>query len=482
MESIPLTLTYDDVLLVPRFSSIRSRRDINCVTRFTRQIELAVPFISANMDTVTEAPMAIAMAEFGGIGVIHRFQPMHEQARQVARVKRYQSRTIEEPHTISPDASVGEARRLMEEMEIHGLPVVKDDNMLVGILTYRDIQLVPDEVVVSERMTPWQHLVVAPADISPQQAQRTLLERRLEKLPLVDTQGRLVGLITARDLFQDVGLNRVTRDDKGCLRVAAAVGVVDDFLDRAQVLEKAGADALVIDIAHGDSALMLSAIRDLRGRIGDVPLIAGNVATGEGTERLLDAGVDAVKVGVGPGSMCITRQVAGVGIPQLTAVLQCAEVANRHGVPIIADGGVRYSGDVAKAIGAGASSVMLGNMLAGTDESPGVVITRDGQRMKVARGMASTEAAVDRAFRSDPTRGWATWERAESDVAPEGIQAPVPYRGSVREVLQQLFAGLRSGMSYCDASGIEGMWQNARFVRQTEAGYREAGPGLTGWG
>ena len=476
MEAIPLALTYDDVLLVPRFSSVRSRREVDCTTRFTRQIVLKAPLVSANMDTVTEARMAIAMAEFGGIGVIHRFLPIEAQVVEVTKVKGHQSQVIEEPFTVPPHATIGQARQLMDHLGINGLPVTGDDKKLLGMVTRRDVQLTDDDRLVSERMTSWEHLAVAPSDVSLEQARLMLSERRLEKLPLVDGQGRLVGLITAKDLSRGLGLNLATRDEKGRLRVAAAVGVVGDFLKRAHALMDAGTDALVIDIAHGDSALMLSAISQLREQLRDVSLVAGNTATAEATKRLIDAGVDAVKVGVGPGSMCITRQVAGVGVPQFTAVLDSARVANKHGVPVIADGGIRYPGDVVKAIGAGASSVMLGNLLAGTDESPGVVILRQGQKMKVARGMASQEAAMDRTFREDPALGWARWELAESEVAPEGIQAPVRYSGTAREGVQQLLAGLRSGMSYCGASTIEQMWQSARFVRQTEAGIREAGP------
>ncbi len=476
MESIPLALTYDDVLLVPAFSTVRSRRNVDTTTRFAGQITLNTPFVSANMDTVTEARMAIAVALFGGIGVIHRFLPIDLEAAEVARVKRYRSHVIEEPYTIGPEATVKEARRLMQQAGVSGLPVVGEGKMLLGILTRRDVLLAEDSMLVSERMTPRERLVVAPQGISLEEARKLLSQRRLEKLPLVDSEGRLAGLITAKDLIREGPFSRATRDEKGRLRVAAAVGVVGDFLERAQALVSAGADALVIDIAHGDSALMLSAIRQIRDLVGDVPLVAGNVATAEGTQRLIEAGADAVKVGVGPGSMCITRQVAGVGVPQFTAVLESARVAHRYDVPVIADGGIRYSGDVTKAIGAGASTVMLGNLLAGTDESPGVVITRNGQKLKVARGMASKEAALDRALRNDPTKGWAVWEEAEADVAAEGVQAPVPYRGAAWEVLQQLLAGLRSGMSYCNASSIPEMWKNARFVRQTTAGMKEGGP------
>ena len=475
MESIPLALTYDDVLLVPRFSSIKSRGDVNCGSAFTRQIELKTPFVSANMDTVTESAMAIVIAELGGIGVIHRFLTIDAQVHEVLKVKRHQRGVVEKPYTISPDASVAEARRLLLQAEVHGLPVVRDDRKLVGMLTRRDVELAEGDQKVSDRMTPWEHLIVAPPDISLDDARQALLERQVKKLPLVDSQGVLVGLITAADLFRERSIMEATQDENGRLRVAAAVGVVGDYLERAKDLVDAGIDALVVDIAHGDSALMLSAVQVLREDLGEVQLVAGNVATAAGTERLIKAGVDAVKVGVGPGSMCITREVAGVGVPQFTAVLETAEVGRKYEVPIIADGGIRSSADVVKAVGAGASTVMLGNLLAGTDESPGPVITRNGRKMKISRGMASTEASIDRAFRDDPRSGWMMWEADEPELAPEGIQAPVPYRGRAAEVLGQLLAGLRSGMSYSDAATIEKMWTNARFIRQTEAGQREAG-------
>ena len=425
--------------------------------------------------------MAIAVAEFGGIGVTHRFPPIDAQVRQVAKVKRHRSRVIEDPYTISPDATVGQARQLMEQLDINGLPVVKEDRTLLGILTRRDLEMAREDISVSERMTSWDLLLTAPSGVSMGETRRALSKRRLEKLPLVDGQGRLVGLITAKDLALDLAMTRATRDDKGRLRVAAAVGVVGDFLERAHDLVKAGADAPVVDITHGDSAQMLSAVRQFRECIGAVPLVAGNVATAEGAERVIETGVDAVKVGAGPGSMCITRQMAGVGMPQFTALLETAEVAHKRDVPVIADGGIRNPGDVAKAIGAGASTVMLGSLLAGTDESPGSVIVRKGRKMKAAREMASTEAAVDRAIQDDPTVGWAHWQSAESEVVAEGVQAAVPHQGPVGEVMQRLLGGLRSGMSYCDAENIEQMWQNARFVRQTESGIREAGTQDVDW-
>ena len=353
MESIPLALTYDDVLLVPQFSSVRSRQDVDCASRFTRQISLTAPFVSSAMDTVIEGKMAIAVAEFGGIGVIHRFLPIEAQVREVTKVKRYQSRIIEDPYTIPPNATIAEARQQMKQLQVHGLPVVERDRLLAGILTRRDVQLATDGELVSDRMTPRARLLVAPPDVSIDEARQLLSERRLEKLPLVDGEGRLTGLMTAKDLSRNLELADVTRDGKGRLRVAAAVGAVGDFLDRAEALAKAEADALVIDIAHGDSALMVKAVHQLRERFGDIPLVAGNVATPEGAERIIEAGVDAIKVGVGSGSICITRQIAGVGVPQFTAVLRTAEVGRRCGVPVIADGGIRTPGDVAKAIGAG---------------------------------------------------------------------------------------------------------------------------------
>ncbi len=476
MDSIPLGLTYDDVLLVPRFSSIRSRRDVDVSTRFTRDIALKVPLVSANMDTVTEAPMAIALAEFGGLGVIHRFLPIEDQAAAVSRVKRHQNEIIEDPYTVAPGSTVQDARLMMSDRDVGGLPVVSGDNRLLGIVTRRDVQFGDGHSLVSDHMTPADRLVVAAPDVTLDEAREAMTRRRVEKLPLVDGQGRLVGLMTARDLARDPALSEATRDSKGRLRVAAAVGVVGDFLERAQTLVGVGADALVIDIAHGDSAPMLEAVRRLREVVGAVSLVAGNVATAEGTERLIDVGADAVKVGVGPGSVCITREVAGVGMPQLTAVMQSAEVAHGHGVPVIADGGIRRPGDVAKAMGAGASTVMLGRLLAGTDQSPGFIIMRDGSKMKVVRGMASTEATVERSRRDGAAGGpVSNGETGDSHTAAEGVQTLVRYRGGVQDVLSEIVAGLRSGMSYCDAADMRQMWENAHFVRQTQAGIRESG-------
>ena len=393
-------------------------------------------------------------------------------------MKRRQSHVIHDPVTIMPTASISDARSIMERRDISGLPAVDDDAGLLGMLTSRDIMLADAGQLVSARMTPRDRLITAPPDVGLEPAKHLLSENRLEKLPLVDDENRPVSLITARDIpsANAPDTANATQDEQGRLRVAAAVGVVDDYVDRARMLADSGADAIVIDVAHGDSQLMLDAIATLRDQLGDMPLVAGNVATADGARRLAEAGVDAIKVGVGPGSICITRRVAGVGGPQLTAVLQCGAVAHQHGIPIIADGGIRYPGDVAKAIAAGASTVMLGSVLAGSEESPGAVITRDGKKMKMARGMASREAALYRSLRENPSSPPDRWEGQDDYAADEGIQAPVLYRGPAVDTLLELSAGLRSGVSYSDAADIPTMWANARFVRQTTAGRVESGP------
>ena len=457
---------------------MRSRRDVDTSAYFTRQIALKTPLVSANMDTVTEARMAIAMARVGGIGVIHRFMSVDDQAAEVERVKRRQSHVIHDPVTIMPTASISDARSIMERHDISGLPVVDDAGGLLGMLTSRDIMLADAGQLVSARMTPRDRLITAPPDVGLEPAKRLLSENRLEKLPLVDDENRLVSLITARDILSTNAPDtaNATQDEQGRLRVAAAVGVVDDYVDRARMLADAEADAIVIDVAHGDSQLMLDAIGTLRDQLGDMTLVAGNVATADGARRLAEAGVDAIKVGVGPGSICITRRVAGVGVPQLTAVLECGAVAHQHGIPIIAAGGIRYPGDVAKALAAGASTVMLGSVLAGSEESPGAMITRDGKKMKMARGMAAREAALYRSLRENPSPPPDRWDGQDDYAADEGIQAPVLYRGPAVDTLRELSAGLRSGMSYCDAVDIPTMWANARFMRQTAAGRVESGP------
>ncbi len=468
-----LGLTFDDVLLVPKRSAIRSRRAVNTSSWLVPGIRLAVPFISANMDTVTEAPMAIAMAQAGGIGVIHRFMTIERQAEAVRRVKRSESFVVENPITVSPTTTLTEARQRMAAADIGGLVVCNEDGRLLGILTRRDILLAPnDTMLVQEVMTPRERLVVAPADEPLDAARLALHAHRIEKLPLVDDQDHVVGLITAQDIIKLQEHPNATKDSKGRLRVGVAVGVRTPDLERARACVEAGADVLVVDVAHGHADHVIAMIRLLKEHFPDLPVIAGNVATAQGVRDLVEAGADAVKVGVGSGSICTTRIVTGYGVPQLTAIADCAQVGHELGVPIIADGGIRTSGDITKALAAGASTVMLGSALAGTEESPGPSVIRNGRRYKVVRGMASLSANIARKEieimgEVDPDE----WEA----VVPEGVEALVPYRGSVADILYQMLGGLRSGMSYAGAATIEELWQNAEFILITPAGQQESG-------
>ncbi len=471
MERVPLGLTFDDVLLVPRRSPVESRAEVDTRTRLARGVELAVPIVSANMDAVTESEMAIAMAREGGIGIIHRFLPVDQQVAEVRRVKRAESIVIEQPYTIRPDQTLREAVAFLEEHGSAGLLVVQDGR-LVGIVTARDLLFEEDlDRPVREVMTPRERLVTAPPGISMEEAKRILHAHRVEKLPLVDGEGRLVGLVTSRDIRSRMQHPNATKDERGRLRVGAAVGVRGDYLERAEALVEEGVDALVVDVAHGHSEAVLRAVRTLRRRFPEVPIVAGNVATAEGTVDLIEAGADAVKVGVGPGSTCTTRVVTGAGVPQLSAILECARVARPRGIPIIADGGIRSSGDITKALAAGASAVMLGNLLAGTEESPGATVIRNGRQYKTYRGMASLWATARRRSLDSPID-----EEEVGQIVAEGIEALVPYRGKVADVLHQLVGGLRSGMSYCGARTIPELWENARFVRITPAGLRESLP------
>jgi IMP dehydrogenase len=473
-DKIRLALTYDDVLLVPRFSDIRSRRDVDTSARLTRRITLRIPIVSANMDTVTEAEMAIALARHGGIGISHRFNTIEQQIHQVRQVKRSESFVIENPYTVTPQSTVGQARDLLDEHHITGLPVVDEAGKLVGLLTSRDILFVHDESrLVSELMTPRERLITAPYGTTIAQAEEIVQNHKVEKLPLVDGENNLAGLITLRDILKRSLNPQSSKDVKGRLLVGAAIGVVGDYLERAAELVKAGCDVLVLDIAHGHSANALNAMRQIRSQLSDVDLIAGNVATAEGTRDLIEAGADAVKVGVGPGSICITRVVTGVGVPQLTAVMDCVEEASKHDVPVIADGGIRVSGDVSKALAAGASTVMLGNVLAGTRESPGVVVVRNGRRFKTSRGMASTGATLERRRREKP--GW-EGETDLTDIVPEGVEGMVAFKGDVSDVLVQLVGGLRSGMSYLGARSLTEFSRNAMFMQITGAGMKESQP------
>src|SRR5450759_5241569 len=467
-------LTYDDVLLVPRYSDIRSRKDVATSARLTRRISLHIPIVSANMDTVTEAEMAIALARHGGIGIVHRFNTIDQQVQQVRQVKRSESFVIENPYTIGPQNTVGESRAILEENQITGLPVVDDAGTLVGLLSSRDILFVhADAISVADVMTPRDRLITAPIGTTIHEAEGILQQHKVEKLPLVDAENNLAGLITLRDILKRTLYPESSKDEKGRLLVGAAVGVVGDYLDRSIELVKAGCDVLVVDIAHGHSANAIRALSEIRGRLGSVDLIAGNVATAAGTRDLVEAGADAVKVGVGPGSICITRVVTGVGVPQLTAVMDCVREADRHDVPLIADGGIRQSGDVSKALAAGASTVMIGKLLAGTKESPGVVVVRNGRRYKASRGMASTTSTLERRRREKP--GW-EGETDLTDVVPEGVDGMVPLKGDVSEVLVQLVGGLRSGMSYLGARNLRDFRERAIFMQITGAGERESQP------
>jgi len=469
-------LTFDDVLLVPRRSSIASRTAVNTRARLTRHIVLAIPIVSANMDTVTESAMAITMARAGGLGVIHRFMPAERMAAEVKRVKRAESYIVEKPATVAPTATVGAAREALESQGIGGLLVVaeRDDSELLGLLTTRDVLLAPDPLAtVDTVMTPRAKIVTvtAPGRADLETARRLLHEYRIEKLPLVDAHGHIVGLITAQDIIKIQEHPVATKDAKGRLRVGAAVGVRPSDLDRAAACVAAGADALVVDIAHGHSDHAINMVRELKARFPEVEVIAGNVATAEGVRDLAEAGADAVKVGVGSGSICITRLVTGFGVPQLTAIIDCAEAAQALGVPLIADGGLRNSGDLTKALAAGADTAMVGSLLAGTEESPGASVVRDGQRFKVVRGMASLTANVDRQTIEKGEVDMEDWER----VVPEGVEAVVPYRGAVEDILHQLVGGLRSGLSYAGATGISELQANAEFIRITPAGFKESG-------
>ena len=472
-------LTFDDVLLVPRYSEIRSRGDARTDTRLTRTIDLAIPIVSANMDTVTESTMAIAMARAGGIGVIHRFLTPERQANEVRRVKRAEALVVREPMTLPVTATVRLARSLMGEEGVGGLIVVDAQEHVAGIISRRDIMFVEDDDrPVTEVMTPRERLVTAPPDTTIDDARSILDEHRVEKLPLVDEANHLVGLITAKDIELRMNYPHATKDEHGHLRVAAAVGVRPGYLERAEMLLEAGADALVIDIAHGDSVLAVEAARGLRAAHGEGwGLIIGNVATGDGVKRLAEAGADAVKVGIGPGSICITRIVTGFGVPQLSAVAECAAAAAESDLPLIADGGIKNSGDIVKAIAAGASTVMVGSLLAGTRESPGMVVVRGGRRFKLTRGMASLGANMSRkTLDGDHDRDSSLPKREYERVVPEGVEAKVPYRGPVDDLLHQLVGGLRSGLSYAGARDLSELPGRAEFVRISAAGVRESGP------
>ena len=468
-----LGLTYADVLLVPKRSSVVSRANIDISTFLTKHISLHIPIVSSNMDTVTESEMAILLARLGGIGVIHRFMSIEEQVRQVKKVKRSEGYIIEKPYTISPNEKASDALELMEKTGVSGLIVINENKKIVGIITRRDFLLQDnlDKLLVSDIMT--KDVITAKFGISLEEAKSILRNHRIEKLPLIDDKGRLTGLITTKDIIQRLKRPNATKDKKGRLRVGAAIGVRGDYVKRSEALLEAETDVLVIDVAHGHSDLAINALKKIKSEFPHAEVIAGNVATKEGTEDLINAGADGVKVGVGPGSICITRLVAGAGVPQLTAVMDAADAAESYGIPIIADGGIRKSGDIVKALMAGASTVMIGSLLAGTTESPGFPILRNGKKYKVIRGMASLGATIGREYRE---KKGAFDETDFSQVVPEGVEALVPFKGSAEEIIQQLVGGLKSGISYCGGCNIKEARQNAEFIRVTNAGIKESGP------
>ncbi|MBI4672029.1 MAG: IMP dehydrogenase [Chloroflexi bacterium] len=437
-----IALTYDDVLLAPQFSDVASRKTLSVETRLTRKIKMQIPIVSSNMDTVTEAEMAITMAREGGIGIIHRFLSVEEQTAQITRVKKTESFVVDHPFALNMTHTVGDAKRVVDETGTGGILILQ------------------------------KNVVTAPANTTLANAEKILHEHRIEKLPLVDEEGRLAGLITLKDIMKQMQYPHATKDARGRLAVGAAVGVKPRDMERVECVLEAGADCIVVDIAHGDSKQEIEMLCNIRRRFPGAQIIAGNVATADGTKRLLDAGADAVKVGVGPGSICVTRLVAGSGVPQLTAVIHCVQVARDYDVPVIADGGIRHPGDAAKALAAGAETVMIGSLLAGTDESPGLLMTRKGHKYKASRGMASTAANRDRKERD----GERVAQEDLDEYVAEGVEAAVPYRGKAREVLTQLVGGIQSGMSYSGAHNLKEFHEKAIFVRMTSAGLKESMP------
>ncbi|HEY3921626.1 MAG TPA: IMP dehydrogenase [Gaiellaceae bacterium] len=465
-------LTFDDVLLVPAESSVLPN-EVSTATRLTRTIALEIPLVSAAMDTVTEARMAIALARHGGIGILHRNLSIAEQAAEVDKVKRSESGLIVEPLTLPPHALVSDALALMERYRVSGVPITDEGGRLVGILTNRDLRFEKDvNQPVSALMTSTD-LVTAPVGTTLEEAEKLLHRHRIEKLPVVDHEGVLKGLITVKDIQKRIEFPRSTKDLQGRLRVGAAVGVGPDAFERAQALLDAGADVIVVDTAHGHSRGVVEMVARVKGISGEFEVIAGNIATADAAEALIDAGADAVKAGIGAGAICTTRVVAGVGVPQITAVYEVAEAAARHGVPVVADGGITSSGDIAKALAAGADTVMLGGMFAGTDEAPGDVMVVQGERVKEYRGMGSLGAMKARGFGKD--RYFQGDVEDVDKLVPEGIEGRVPYKGPVAAVLHQLVGGVRQSMGYCGAPTVDAM-KHARFVRITGAGLRESHP------
>lgn len=461
-------LTFDDVLLVPRKSEVLPR-EVDLSIKLSDGVKLNLPLISAGMDTVTEAALAISIAREGGVGIIHKNMSISEQAQEVDRVKRSESGVITNPFSLTPEHHVYDAEELMGKYRISGVPIVDQEGKLVGIITNRDLRFVHDySIRISDVMTS-DNLVTAPVGTTLQEAEGLLQRHKIEKLPLVDEAGVLRGLITIKDIEKAIQFPNAAKDAQGRLLAGAAIGVSKDAMDRAEALVQAGVDVLVVDSAHGHHINIIEAVRKLRAKYPQLTIIAGNVATGEATRDLIEAGASVVKVGIGPGSICTTRVIAGIGVPQITAIYDCATVARAYNVPIIADGGIKYSGDITKAIAAGASAIMIGSLFAGTEESPGESEIYQGRRFKVYRGMGSLgamkEGSKDRYFQEN-----------ENKLVPEGIEGRVPYKGPLADTVHQLMGGLRSGMGYCGTKNIEELRNDTQFVRITGAGLRESHP------
>jgi len=463
-------LTYDDVLLIPAYSEVLPR-DVNTSTNLTKSIRLNVPIVSAAMDTVTESGLAIAIAQAGGIGILHKNMTIERQAEQVRKVKRSESGMIQDPVTLPEDALVGTASKIMKDNGIGGIPVINQSGVLVGIITNRDLRFQKDMNLPLSKVMTKVNLVTAPHGTTLLQAEEILQEYKIEKLPVVNAEGKLVGLITFKDIQKYKNYPQACKDEHGRLRVGAAVGVAADNLDRVTALVQAGVDVVTVDTAHGHSAGVINMVKAIKGLFPDLQVIAGNIGTAEAAIALADAGADAVKVGIGPGSICTTRIIAGVGVPQLYAVYECAKALRGRGIPVIADGGIKQTGDIVKAIAAGASTIMAGSLFAGVDESPGETIIYEGRKFKSYRGMGSVEAmekgSKDRYFQDETD--------VVTKLVPEGIVGRVPYKGTLSEVIYQYIGGLRAGMHYCGAATIEDL-QKARFVRITAAGMRESHP------
>lgn len=463
-------LTYDDVLLLPAYSEVLPR-DVSTQSWLTRKIKLNVPVVSAAMDTVTESALAIAIAQAGGIGILHKNMSIERQAEEVRRVKRSESGMIQDPVTLPETAKLSQALKLMRDNKIGGIPIISEDNKLVGILTNRDLRFQKDMTKLVKEVMTKENLITAPEDTDLQKAEGILQHHKIEKLPVVNTKGFLVGLITYKDIQKLKAYPLACKDERGRLRVGAALGVTADTFERLEALVKAGVDVVAIDTAHGHSKGVIDMVKAVKAKYPELQVIAGNIATGDAAKALVAAGADAVKVGIGPGSICTTRIIAGVGVPQLYAVYECAKAIEGSGVPVIADGGIKHTGDIAKAIAAGAGSVMAGSLFAGVEESPGETIIYEGRKFKSYRGMGSIEAmeqgSKDRYFQD-----------VEDDIkklVPEGIVGRVPYKGTLAEVMYQLVGGLRAGMGYCGAGTIADL-QKARFIKITASGIRESHP------